>query len=90
MSVEADGVEPGIILLITVVEFEPARVPVVPGDAVHAHCAGDGDRHRQAVGDLRLVIRLDPTLQCATEGQPFVVHILHLHPHDGVLRMLKD
>ena len=89
-SVQVDEIEPEIILVIRVVEFEAIRFLVIHGDAVQAYRAGGRDRHRQAVDGPRLIIRLNLMLQRDAKRQPLFIHILHLHPHDGVLRVFKN
>ena len=73
-----------------VMEFESSRILVIHRDAVHARGASRWDGHREPVDRPCLIIRVNSIFQRDTEGEPLVVDILHLHPHDGILRMLND
>ena len=82
-SVKINEIEPEIILVIGVVEYESDRFLVVHCDSVQTYPAGSRDRHRQAIHGPRLIIRLNLMLQRDAKGQPLFVHILHLHPTMG-------
>jgi hypothetical protein len=89
-SVQVDEIEPEIIRIIDMVEFESARFLIIHGDPLQPHGTGRGNRHRQPIHGVRLVVRLNFVLQRNAEGQPLLIHVLHLHPDHGVLGMLED
>jgi len=73
-----------------VVKLESSRILVIHRDAIHARSVSRGDGHREPIDRLCLVVWLNLIFQRDAEGQPLVVYILDLHPHDGILRMLDD